>query len=764
MLLKIVSLFTFLLFFTLSSAGAEESRQEWIVYFSTEDAATGFKEAHPDQVLDQLGRALKVELSATEKDALSSGVQIENIEHNYRKAATALPDVNDPLFPKQWGLKAINYASFPSTLSKNELVGREFTVNSEVTVYENAPFSADSFQIDLSGTTLSRVSVELEEIEGLWTLGVFDGKGTLISSNVGALEKLDVLLPKKAYDEITVVVETAEEWKQPPRILNVEGVNHSIVAVIDSGVFLHEDFCGNVLYSLGKDYKENLTHPEDKNGHGTHVTGILAACSNNGTGMAGVIGNAPIDILPLKVLDANGYGGDFEISKAINEAIEKKVDLINLSITGRGQTIALKETVLKALNHNIPIVAAAGNWDISTDQVFPAAYPGVITVAGVTEDLQKVSTSNYGWEVDISAPGFNILSTYLNHGYEYLNGTSMATPYVTGTLAMMKALYPGIDLISLRNHLFEKSDDVLEPGYDQNSGYGIVNMKNMLTEPLDLEGSEWLSLKEGQDFDSSEEHFIGVSSKWTGKRLTVFANEVVIDEGEIEDSIMEIDLSGVADSAGMVKLFAIVTDEEKQVYGVNHLTVGQDRFRIESSSFSDIPASFWAYKEISQAFQSGMINGYGDGSFKPNAPISRKHSVLMLNRLFQWDELDSYSSPFQDVNSELTAANLAIMTANQKGIIQGYREGSGQFFRPENPLTRGQMALILARVLELDGVPFDGTVHEFHDIAPSAEYYNEVQHLTSLGIITKQQAYRPTQHITRAQFAAMLSRVKEAAL
>jgi len=297
-------------------------------------------------------------------------------------------------------------------------------------------------------------------------------------------------------------------------------------------------------------------------------------------------------------------------------------------------------------------------------------------------------------------------------------------------------------------------------GYDLESGYGVVNMKKALSQPLNSEVIEWLSLKEGQDFDSSEQHFIGVSSNWDGKRLTVFANDVLIDEVTVENTIEEIDLSGVPNDSGTVKLLAIVTDDEKKVYGVDQLTVGGDKYRIESSSFSDVPASFWAYKEIDEASQLGIIKGYGDGSFKPDDAISRKHSVLMLNRLFQWEDLDSYSSPFQDVSSELTTTNLAIMTANQKGIIQGYlEEGRRQFFKPENPLTRGQMALILARALDLDDVPYTGTKHDFHDIAPSAEYYDEVQHLTSLGVITKQKNYMPTQKITRAQFAAMLSRI-----
>lgn len=752
MRLKIVSLVIFLFLFKIGSVVAEENIQEWIVYFSSVEEADLYEAAHPERVMDQVDEVLKVELSEEEKAALA-GV-VERIEPNYTKRATAEAAVNDPLFPQQWGLKAIHYTEFPSTFSKNELLGQEFTIDDEGFIYEGTPFSAESFSIRVPGTTLTRISVELEKVAGAWKLSVFDGDGALLGDNEGSLKKLDVLVPKKSYSEIMVVLEAEGEL---PQIIGVEGVNHSIVAVIDSGVALHEDFCGNVLYSLGKDFKEKLPYPEDKNGHGTHVTGILAACSGNGIGVAGVIGSAPIDILPLKVLDANGYGGDFEISKAVNSAIEHGVDLINLSIAGRGQTVVLGEAVRKALNDNIPIVAAAGNWNINTDEVYPASYPGVITVAGVTEGLEKVSTSNYGWEVDVSGPGQNIISTYLDNEYFSLNGTSMATPYVTGTLAMLKLLYPDVDLVGMRNHLFEASDDLLAEGFDPESGYGMVNMSKVLSQPLSSAGLEWLSLKNGQELHKTKLQYMGVSSKWMGKKLTVFANDVLVDELTIKNMIEEVNFSGLADGGkSTVKVLAIVSDDSKNIYGVKQLVVKQSgAAAAKTVSFSDVSPDFWAYEEIMGASQAGIINGYGDGSFQPNAPISRKHSVLMLNRLLGWEDLDSFQSPFRDVDSSLTASNFAIMAASKLGIIKGY---NGDLFKPENPLTRGQMALILARALGLDDVKFTGEVHNFTDLSPEDEYYDEVQHLAALGIITKQPTYRPTQHITRAQFATMLHR------
>lgn len=748
--LKILSLFILAFFSQFHLTQAEDFKKEWIVYFSTLHAAQNYQMNHPEQVLDQVDQILKVRLTKDEKDLLLKDNRVKSIEPNYVKTAAT---ETDPLFPKQWGLQAIHYEPQLSTsFSKNELLGKSIIANDQEFIYDQSPFSANTFSIKPS-TKLSRVSIELDHVEGPWSLSIYH-EGNQIATNEGSLEKLDVLLPEDFYNELTFVVRNTDTWSTPPTIEKVIGVNHLIIAVIDSGVDLHEDFGDNILYSLGKDFKEDLKWPEDTNGHGTHVTGILAAATNNGLGITGVIGNYPIDILPLKVLDQNGYGGDFEISKAVHEAIDRDVDLINMSLAGKGETLILKEAIQKALQQGIPIVAAAGNWNISTEKVYPASYPGVIAVSAITAALEKVPTSNFGWEVDISAPGYDIVSTYLDNEYKALTGTSMATPFVSGTLAIIKSLYPELDLIELRNHLFLTADDIFTEGYDQYSGYGLLNMKKALEAPLSTKGLEWLSLKDGQDLNVME-HALGISSKWMGENVEVFVNDERVEKEPITDSLKSVDFSQIGLSKSAVSLFTFITDHNKNIYEMDQIIVrNPDK---ESIAYRDVPASFWAYNEIMNASQNGIIQGYEDGSFQPNAHISRKHSVLMLQRFFGWDDLGSYISPFQDVESTLTVSNFSIMSAYRQGVIQGYNE---QFFKPNNPLTRGQMALILARSLDLDGVPFTGNSYSFDDVKPTDEFYDEVQHLASMGIISNQDRFRPNDYISRAEFAAMIFRIE----
>lgn len=741
-----IFLFLLMILFQNDTIHAEYLTSEWIVYFSTPQAAENYQSTHPEKVLDQYGRILKMKLSMDEKNLLQSESSIELIEPNYaKKAATE----GDPLFQQQWGLNAIHYTPNISTLSsKNQLEGKTISINNHDFIYDQTSFSANTFTIK-AATKLSRISIELENHKGPWSLSIFY-EGKEIGSNEGDLERLDVLIPKEHYEELTVVIENADN----PTIRRIVGVNHTLVAVIDSGVTLHEDFGDTLLYSLGKNFKDGLEFPEDQNGHGTHVTGILAASTNNGIGIAGVTGDNPVDILPLKVLDKNGYGGDFEISKAVNEAVKQNVDLINMSIAGRGQTHILKEAIVEALQHGIPVVAAAGNWNSSTEKVYPASYPGVITVSAVTEALERVSTSNYGWEVDISAPGDEILSTYLNNQYKTLTGTSMATPFVSGTLAILKSIYPDMDVIELRNHLFLTSKDILAEGYDEISGYGLLDMNAALQGMERRKGLEWLSLKEGQELDFPEQKYLGISSKWAGKNVAVFVNDVPFVKRTITSNMEIVDFSQLNIGKNHVNLLTFVTDDSKKIYEVDQTIVRNSDVTVPS--FSDVPTSFWAYEEISDASQKGLINGYSDGSFRPNANISRKHSVLILNRLFEWDNLDFYTSPFKDVESTLTSANYAIMAANHNGVIKGYKNG---LFQPDHSLTRGQMALILARTLGLEDIKFKGAPHSFKDIKPGDETFDAVQHLTSLGIITKQNNYHPNAYITRAQFTAMITRI-----
>jgi len=225
------------------------------------------------------------------------------------------------------------------------------------------------------------------------------------------------------------------------------------VAVIDSGIdYTHPDLAGN--YIGGFDFYTGDSDPMDDHGHGTHVAGTIAAAMNNLTGdpakEEGVVGVAPdVRLLGYKVCGVDGRCSDFAIQQAIAEAIAQGAKVINMSLGQIGWSDSLNDAVQDAWDAGLVIVAGAGNDGM--DQLFyPAAFDNVISVAAFDEDHRRASFSNYGMWVDLSAPGNVILSTYplaaCGGGstvpgdtgcYNWLSGTSMATPHAAGAAALV---------------------------------------------------------------------------------------------------------------------------------------------------------------------------------------------------------------------------------------------------------------------------------------------------------------------------------------
>lgn len=229
--------------------------------------------------------------------------------------------------------------------------------------------------------------------------------------------------------------------------------NAVTVAVIDSGIdYTHPDIAAN--FAGGDDFVFNDGDPMDDHGHGTHVSGTIAAAVNNLTGNPaeeeGVVGVAPnARILAYKVCRADGTCNDFAIERAIIRAVTDGAQVINMSLGGPEFSQSSLDAVQDAWNAGVVIVAGAGN-DGTTAQFYPAAYANVISVAAFDEDHRRPTFSNYGNWVDISAPGNVILSTYPMAActgspgvpgdmgcYNWLTGTSMATPHVSGAAALV---------------------------------------------------------------------------------------------------------------------------------------------------------------------------------------------------------------------------------------------------------------------------------------------------------------------------------------
>jgi major intracellular serine protease len=235
---------------------------------------------------------------------------------------------------------------------------------------------------------------------------------------------------------------------QAPRIWENSNQGENIViAVIDTGVDRnHPDLKDQIIggRNFTTDHHANPTIFKDNNGHGTHVTGTIAAGLNNN----GVVGVAPkAKILSLKVLTGEG-SGDYEwIIKAINYAVDwrgpqnQRVRVISMSLGGPHDVPELHKAIQNAVNHNISVVVAAGNEGDDREDTFEYSYPGsyneVIQVGAVSNDLNLAPFTNTNAEVDLVAPGVEIVSTYLDNQYASLSGTSMATPHVAGALALL---------------------------------------------------------------------------------------------------------------------------------------------------------------------------------------------------------------------------------------------------------------------------------------------------------------------------------------
>lgn len=205
------------------------------------------------------------------------------------------------------------------------------------------------------------------------------------------------------------------------------------IAVIDTGVHAnHPDLAGKVIN--GYDFVDRDWVSQDGNGHGTHVAGIAAAVTNNGRGIAGAAPNAKI--LAVRVLNNSGSGTLNNIADGIRYAADYGAKVINLSLGGPSGSTTLKQAVDYAWSKGAVVVAAAGNENTSAPS-YPAYYSNAIAVAATTSSDTRSSFSNYGSWVDVAAPGSSILSTYPTSSYVYLNGTSMASPYVAGVAALL---------------------------------------------------------------------------------------------------------------------------------------------------------------------------------------------------------------------------------------------------------------------------------------------------------------------------------------
>ncbi len=245
------------------------------------------------------------------------------------------------------------------------------------------------------------------------------------------------------------------------------------VAVIDSGVdATHPDLAGQVL--PGVDLVDGSG--SDRNGHGTHVAGTIAAVTGNGVGVAGFAPDAKI--LPVRVLGADGSGSMSAVANGITWAADHGAQVINMSLGSSVQVGAVTTAIAYARSKGIVVVAAAGNARGSGSPTsYPAADPGVLAVAATDSADRYSSFSNAGSYVDVAAPGTGILSTLppALGDYAAYNGTSMAAPHVAAVAAQIRAYAPGLGPDQVQQALERSAVDLGAAGKDVDYGYGRID-------------------------------------------------------------------------------------------------------------------------------------------------------------------------------------------------------------------------------------------------------------------------------------------------
>jgi len=276
------------------------------------------------------------------------------------------------------------------------------------------------------------------------------------------------------------------------------GSEEVIIAVLDTGVNLHHpelqgkvfkraDFVnleGLDTSSFIKDVKKYDDWPEDLVGHGTHVSGIIAA---KGLQMdEGICPNCKLMEVRVLATMKNGEklvgaGIIDNINAGIKWAVDNGADIINMSLGVKhlGGGLPHEEIIRYALHKNVTIVAASGN-DGTDEKYYPGALPGVIAVGAVGNSGEVAGFTSFGANIKVVAPGVNIYSSFTNNGYAFASGTSQASPFVTGTIGLLKsyALQHGKRLTynEIEYILKATSDKIDNRLRHQRAGFGLINL------------------------------------------------------------------------------------------------------------------------------------------------------------------------------------------------------------------------------------------------------------------------------------------------
>lgn len=260
---------------------------------------------------------------------------------------------------------------------------------------------------------------------------------------------------------------------QPNRYINTPVK----VCIIDTGYDIdHEDLPKDQVTQTDVGYGSAFF---DNDGHGTHCAGVIGAIGGNQKGVVGVIPDENMFSFHIvKALNDEGIGTAFIMLRAIQGCIDNGSKIISMSIGGGLNSEIFQDEFERAYNEGVLLVSASGNKGEAVHD-YPASYSSVISIGAVDRHGNRAEFSNYNDQVELMAPGVSIKSTHVSGGYRSLSGTSMATPYVAGALALVWGYFPNCSNQQIRNVFARTALRISQDptGCDEKNGYGIIQVK-----------------------------------------------------------------------------------------------------------------------------------------------------------------------------------------------------------------------------------------------------------------------------------------------
>jgi subtilisin family serine protease len=550
------------------------------------------------------------------------------------------------------------------------------------------------------------------------------------------------------------------------------------VAVIDTGVSMGgEDLdCHNFTspYNAITGSTGSVAASDD-HGHGTHVAGTIAQCTNNGVGVAGVAFGATL--MPVKVLNSSGSGFISDIAEGIEWARAHGAEVINLSLGCNCQATIVDEAIEAAVGDGLVVVAASGN-EAKGSVLYPASHPDVIAVGGTGYDNTLAPYSNRGGSVDVVAPGGNLAQDANGDGhpdgvlqetfcdrppsscppslagsngwdYYYVHGTSMATAHVSGAAALLLSKHPGAAREAVRRALQETARDLGPPGFDNSYGHGLIQIQDALA--FDLQRPVWsrdASLAVARHGETS------LTLAWSpaSDNVAVTAYRLRMNGQTVADMTgRNATVSGLQPGTAF-DVEVLARDKAGNWSSALKATLRTAR------AFSDTPGHTF-YNDI--LWMSGMditrgCNPPENDLFCPDDPVIRGQMAAFIIRALG---LTANTHPgFDDVAADSTFAE-DIGKLATAGVTRGCNPPRNDRFCPDDSVTRAQMAAFVVRALGLTANTHPG----FDDVPASSTFAQDIGKLATAGITRgcnppTNDLFCPDDPITRGELAAFLHR------